>query len=149
MKTKECTKCGDPKPGSAFPKNASKPDGRDGECKRCKREREGTPVARAAKRWRDLLRKYGVSREAYNKLMVKQGGLCCICNKPERRTNQLGELLPLAVDHDHETGELRGLLCATCNKALGLFEDDGHIIQAAGLYLQGWRRSANGWLYEG
>lgn len=53
-------------------------------------------------------------------MLADQGGLCAICRQPERTArNQV-----LAVDHDHSTGEVRGLLCSHCNRAVGLLADD-------------------------
>jgi len=63
-----------------------------------------------------LMKKYGITLEDYDRMMKIQGGLCAICNK----TNPNG--FRLAVDHDHETGQVRGLLCQECNGKLGWFE---------------------------
>lgn len=59
-----------------------------------------------------------------------QMGLCSICQKPECN-------IKLAVDHDHETGKVRGLLCKRCNMAIGLLDDDPHVVTRAALYLKG------------
>lgn len=60
---------------------------------------------------------YGMSPEDYELMHAHQGGVCAICLKPPAR-------LRLAIDHDHKTGQIRGLLCAWCNRALGQFRDD-------------------------
>lgn len=63
---------------------------------------------------------YGITLEQFQELLNKQGHACAICRKPEtnkRRKN-------LSVDHDHATGKVRALLCASCNLAVGLVEDD-------------------------
>lgn len=64
-----------------------------------------------------------------------QGGVCAICKKPERHRSNGPKVKRLAVDHDHTTGEVRGLLCNNCNRALGLFGDDVTALQAAIDYL--------------
>jgi hypothetical protein len=73
---------------------------------------------------------YGLSLEDYYKLLEKQGGVCAICHKPP-----VGERL--AVDHDHVTGKVRGLLHRWCNSAIGFFEDDVQLLINAVNYLKG------------
>ena len=62
-----------------------------------------------------LLRQYGLTNADYDRMMERQGGVCAICGQPP--TNNL-----LAVDHDHKTGRVRGLLCAPCNRHLGWYD---------------------------
>lgn len=73
--------------------------------------------SRAAARWYE---KWGLTQEGYDALLESQGGVCAICERPAR-----GGLMDhsLHVDHDHETGEVRGLLCRSCNTALHLLDD--------------------------
>lgn len=78
-----------------------------------------------------LKRTYGITLEEYNALHSKQDGRCKICNQPETARNR-----SLAVDHDHKTGKVRGLLCGKCNMALGKFQDDERILASAIAYLQ-------------
>jgi hypothetical protein len=61
-------------------------------------------------RWRI----YAVSPEAYADMLADQGFVCAICQGDHK----------LNIDHDHETGKVRGLLCTSCNVALGAFKDD-------------------------
>jgi len=75
----------------------------------------------------ELRTKYGFSLVEYDRMFAAQGGLCAICSNSSDRA--------LHTDHDHETGEVRGLLCGSCNKALGLFKDDPARIQEAAYYL--------------
>lgn len=80
----------------------------------------------------ELRRKYGVSLEEYDALAEKQGHVCAICGQQE--TAQ--EARYLAVDHCHRTGEVRGLLCRSCNSALGLLDDDPERVRAVLRYLE-------------
>lgn len=63
------------------------------------------------RRERDYQRKYGISVEQYEAILRDQGGVCAICERPPKTRR-------LHVDHDHKTGEIRGLLCYRCNRAL-------------------------------
>lgn len=80
-------------------------------------------VNRVTKVWRDnnkdktvnhRLKQYGLTIETYTQMAVKQSNTCLICGVPKTKK--------LVVDHDHETGIVRGLLCASCNMQLGWYE---------------------------
>lgn len=97
-------------------------------CRACGREavrrcRERDPMANV---WRQRRHRYGVEREEYEAILARQGGVCGICGRDEK----------LVIDHDHETGEIRGLLCHRCNFALGAVEDDIRILSRAIAYLE-------------
>lgn len=66
--------------------------------------------------------KYGTSEEEYRKLLELQLGGCAICKQPCKSGNRL------AIDHNHKTNEIRGLLCHNCNVALGLMNEDENLI---------------------
>jgi hypothetical protein len=83
---------------------------------------------------RRKLRTYGLTIEQYDALWIEQLGLCAICRQPET-TQRKGFVMELAVDHCHTTGKVRGLLCSTCNLALGQFADDASRLRAAAMYL--------------
>lgn len=68
--------------------------------------------------------KYGITHEEYVRISGLQGHVCAGCKQPETRKHQSGEVKALAVDHCHTTQEIRGLLCADCNMALGLLKDN-------------------------
>jgi hypothetical protein len=72
-----------------------------------------------------LKRKYGLTLEGFEELLASQGGGCAICGKPDVDN----------VDHDHRTGQVRGILCWNCNVAIGQFEDDVDRVMAAAAYL--------------
>jgi hypothetical protein len=81
-----------------------------------------------------LKRHYGITIERYNEMLAEQNGCCAICTKAERNAIN-GRVLALAVDHDHNTGAVRALLCGDCNRAIGLFRDDPALLDAARAYL--------------
>lgn len=74
------------------------------------------------------LKKYGLSPEQFDTLVLEQNGLCWICKKKPDRI--------LEVDHCHVTKAVRKLLCGRCNKGLGLFLDDPDLLIAAAEYLR-------------
>lgn len=83
---------------------------------------------------------YGITYPAYLSMKRGQGGVCAICKEEETGVHRRGSVeipLDLAVDHCHETGEVRGLLCHKCNKGLGLFKDNPVLLKAAQDYLTG------------
>jgi hypothetical protein len=82
---------------------------------------------------RNLRKKYNLSLEDYEAMLLRQGGRCAICR--DLPTDQ-----KLAVDHCHATGKVRGLLCSVCNLSLGGFRDNIRSLQEAIKYL----RRANG-----
>jgi hypothetical protein len=83
--------------------------------------------------WRDrqLRKKYGISWAEYQALFARQGGLCAICG-----TDKPGGRGLMAVDHDHKTGQIRGLLCNLCNRGLGQFRDNAKTLRNAAEYLE-------------
>ena len=81
-------------------------------------------VAKARKRQKQ----YGLAPHEYKMLFDRQGGACAICAEPPTGKD-------LAVDHDHITGRVRGLLCGRCNRAIGLFKDSIPTMGAAIAYL--------------
>ena len=76
-----------------------------------------------------LRSKYGRTEAEYNALADAQGGVCAICGRNDRAR-------ALHVDHDHTTGRVRGLLCNTCNRCLGLLKDDAAVLRSAIAYLE-------------
>lgn len=82
------------------------------------------------KRRRDIERKatYGMEPGTYDRMLVEQGCRCAICGGP-------GGKKGLVIDHDHETGKVRGLLCSTCNTGIGHLCDDADLLLAAAAYL--------------
>jgi hypothetical protein len=87
----------------------------------------------ASDRDRRLLSKYGISSDEYDAMCEDQNNLCAICKKSA--LDQGCRLL--AVDHCHDTGIVRGLLCVKCNIGLGHFNDDIDLMKSAIKYLEG------------
>lgn len=81
---------------------------------------------RSAKR----ARRYGLSEEAFQELIATQRNACPIC------CTLFEKELP-HIDHDHDTGQVRGILCGNCNRAIGLFRDNPFIMASAIMYLRG------------
>jgi len=73
---------------------------------------------------------FGIDLKDYNYMLTEQNNRCWICGLTAKDNNKR-----LAVDHCHTTGKVRGLLCNSCNRALGMFKDDISYLQRAILYL--------------
>jgi hypothetical protein len=79
---------------------------------------------------------YGITLADYDKMLASQNGVCAICKQPETRKNKYTGVCRLHIDHDHETGKVRGLLCHSYNFALGAFDDDIRLLEEAVVYLK-------------
>lgn len=77
---------------------------------------------------RKVSKRYNLKPGEYDRKLEMQGGVCMICGQADSKR--------LAVDHNHTTGKVRGLLCSNCNRALGHFKEDLDIIRAAVDYLK-------------
>lgn len=97
-------------------------------------ERRALKAARAARSARAhelrVMRVYGLPEGAYSALYEAQGGRCAICQWATGRTKRL------AVDHNHATGEVRGLLCGPCNQTIGRLRDAAEAFDRAAAYLR-------------
>lgn len=111
---KICTGCRIKKPNSAFYFRKVRPARK---CKECedvnnKKWRAKNKPKEALYDWRSAVkRKYGLTEEMYATLLRQQDGCCAVCQRPATEFSKR-----LAVDHDHATGEIRGLLCIACNR---------------------------------
>ena len=76
-------------------------------------------------------RKYGLSKKKFDEMLKAQNGSCAICGRIPN-----GRERALAIDHDHDTGQVRGLLCGKCNLGLGYFQDDVSLLKKAHTYLK-------------
>ncbi|MFF3939503.1 endonuclease VII domain-containing protein [Streptomyces phaeofaciens] len=115
---KLCRTCGEVKPHSEWHRNTTASDGLSTRCKACRAERG---------RRDHLRRRYGLSLAERDAMVASQMGLCVICLKAPA----------VHVDHCHETGRVRGVLCFNCNSAIGKLGDDPDAVRRAAAYLEG------------
>lgn len=150
---KTCRKCGVTKAYADFSLSRRETPTRNAvyrsECKECNSERARQWFADNSERANDNRRRwalqntYGLSIAEYDALLRKQGGVCAICGKAEH-TERDGKPTRMPVDHCHQTGAIRGLLCQTCNRAIGLLKDDVIILRRAIAYLMRAREGTTG-----
>lgn len=86
-------------------------------------------------RKRRIEQHYGITVDEYQKLLVSQDGRCAICRTTEPRGRGAHNSLSFYIDHDHQTGVVRGLLCHACNTGLGAFRDSSTSMNSAIQYL--------------
>ena len=82
-----------------------------------------------------LLNRYGLTLADYNLMLASQDNTCAACKEPERRVYK-GRIRPLSVDHCHDTGKVRALLCYGCNSALGFLHDKSTYVEKLLTYIQ-------------
>lgn len=121
VKEKLCKKCKNLLPIEKFNKHQTNTDGFTGSCGKC---------IRAHAHKRHLVREFNLTSEQYEELFFVQNGCCGICGIKQDQMNRR-----LAVDHDHQTGGIRGLLCMSCNIVLGKMKDSVHLLSRAIGYL--------------
>jgi hypothetical protein len=150
---RECLDCGAYKPWADYYTKSNGTRGHQSECKPCHREivrqhgianpgvkagyarrwREENPVRYQEGQVRQAAKRHGLDPVAVVAHFRQHHGACDICGGTpsggDRRTSRL------CIDHDHLTGEFRGLLCTACNTAIGKFKDDPEILAAAIRYL--------------
>jgi hypothetical protein len=86
-----------------------------------------------------LKHQYNITLAEYNALLAHQKGVCAVCRQKETRLDPVTKkVTALAVDHDHSHGNIRGLLCSACNKAIGLLRDNPENLRRAAAYLEKW-----------
>lgn len=100
-----------------------------------KQTKKGKAAVARANRKSRLKDRFGITLKQYDILFESQNGRCAICLKEETRI-VCGKVAKLSVDHDHETGRVRALLCHKCNAGLGLFNDSLGLVLAAVDYLE-------------
>jgi hypothetical protein len=125
-----------------FHKNKTSKDGHAWQCKKCSRkagvrhENGGTVKSATYKYKIHIKRTYGITLEERNKILDSQNGCCAICKKPlSYLVSEKLKQKKLYIDHNHETGKIRGLLCSTCNTGLGMFKDNVEYLRNAITYL--------------
>jgi len=135
-----CSKCKIEQPRSQFylKKTSNKKNGlqhRISSCKKCVKDKYSTKEARERSVEYHLIKTYGMTKQEYDEMLEVQEGSCLLCNKKSYKTSS-GKVRSLSVDHCHETGKVRGLLCQNCNVGLGNFKDDITLLGRAIDYLE-------------
>jgi len=128
-----CSSCGESRPTSAFRKEPQLRRGYRSKCNVCRNaerraryDPEKNREVTQRKAWNVRAWRYGVSIAELQTLLAVQAGMCAICHKP---------MVKPCVDHDHDSGRVRGLLCHSCNNLLGLADDSPERLENAKQYL--------------
>ena len=144
---KVCKKCNETKSLDLFPTRKDAKDGHGYSCKVCDldRKKKYTWSPDQFRNYR-LKKRYGITLEEYNVILESQNHCCAICNvhiddyetqvKGKSKFTQRPNGQNLSVDHNHETGEIRGLLCYVCNLMLGNAKDSIELLEKAIDYLK-------------
>ena len=138
---KTCNICNQSKPLTEFyqtVRNGS-PYGYHGKCKSCYVKRQQENYDPIKKRDENLKRVYGIGIEEYNTLLEKQNNRCAICESTDpkgRKSGRGGGVDVFYVDHDHKTGNVRGLLCNICNRTMGYIGENSNVLEEMINYLQ-------------
>lgn len=137
MDTNTCGKCHQELPVSEFNKDRSRKSGYAWHCKKCRKEYDqGYHSDNRTERLENMrkvsyARRYKISIEQYDAMFEQQNNQCAICGDSAGYKGKR-----LAVDHNHETGEIRGLLCDRCNLVLGKVKDNPDLLAEMVAYLK-------------
>lgn len=129
---KICCKCKIEKPFSEYHKRSNRPCGHRSRCKECCKVYK-TKRRDGYRREYELMKSYSMTIDDYNKMLNLQDGRCKICGSDSQ---DMKRKKFLCVDHNHETGKVRGLLCDKCNRGIGLLNDDIETLKNAVKYLE-------------
>ena len=139
--TKTCTGCRQTKPLTEFFSRGGKLSHLyKSQCKLCmqtKRQQWANENRDHLNDWRRnnwvtknrRLRRRGATQQMYDVMYEAQRGCCALCNEPEEK------FAWLCIDHDHDTGKIRGLLCPNCNRGIGLLRDNADLLRKAATYI--------------
>ncbi len=133
IKLKKCSQCGEDKPISEFYNHKPTKSGLRPDCKKCANLATKIWVTNNREKVRLSYNYYntGITPELYTELLNLQNGGCAICGKTARENRK-----NLAVDHDHKTMKVRGLLCNRCNLGIGYLEDKADVLKSAARYIE-------------
>lgn len=142
---KTCSVCKEQKELNNFYNQLASKDGLYPRCKECDYLAQKKYINKNRERFKKARRaiylkhKYKITSETFEKLLIEQNFVCYICGKHQNKNlgpGGYGGQQSLAIDHNHITGKIRGLLCNTCNRALGLFNDNANLIERAANYIR-------------
>jgi hypothetical protein len=104
-------------------------------CPACRKDPRSSESAKATER-RRTLRRYGITEQVWDHMLARQGGKCAVC----RTDTPGGRGETWHIDHDHVTGQVRGLLCQRCNLAIGMLGDSPDLMRTALRYVESHRQ---------
>ncbi len=139
---KQCTVCKEIKELDQFYNVKSTKDGKGYRCKECdnkarqKWSANNPERSHLSQRQRNLKHRFGVDLEWYEKQFKKQNYSCAICETKTNKTVGDRQFWNFSVDHCHDSGKIRGILCNNCNRALGLFQDNPELLKKAASYVE-------------
>jgi len=136
---KKCSKCGRMLDRSEFYKDRSTNSGLGYRCKLCVSERAKNQKSYLKKYHREynLKKKYGLDETAFEDILKAQNYSCAICGEKKISYSE-SSYLNWCVDHCHNSGKIRGILCFPCNLALSHLKDSSVVAEAAARYLRAW-----------
>ena len=132
---KQCSKCEETKNLSYFARKQASKDGVRPQCKAC--DQEYRDSKRQEIRDYHYRNRYGISLEQYQEKLEEQGFVCAICGTEHSENSRMKTLV---VDHCHTTGQVRGLLCHSCNVTLGAAKEKEDILIACISYLRAYNK---------
>lgn len=142
--SKRCNACNGLHSFQSFSKDVSKKDGRSIYCNFCRRRKLKEYRKSRPEKQKEYKRKhynpeqsrdyslryrYGMTSEGFESMFDSQGRKCALCRSDKTDSKNF------VVDHCHETGRIRGILCSSCNRALGIFKDSVVMLKKAIEYL--------------
>lgn len=139
---KKCTVCKEELPFESYHKSKLTKDGFGYRCIPCDRKarhkyrEENTERFAEVNRRKQLKHRYNISLEEYEVIRVSQGCVCAICGSSSNGVSGKQRDWNWSVDHCHSTGKVRGLLCNSCNRGLGLLGDTVEQLEKALAYLK-------------
>lgn len=158
MENKQCTSCKRILPISSYHKDKSKKTGLRERCKDCRckypsgkiiknciacgdsfivKSKQGKAQKYCGKECQRLYIRYGISEYKYEDMLISSNYKCMICGNEETNIDKrTGSVYSLSVDHCHETGKVRGVLCTNCNAGIGYFKDNIKYLKKAIKYLK-------------
>ncbi|MBX4168039.1 endonuclease VII domain-containing protein [Rhodococcus sp. DMU2021] len=136
--TRTCRVCKVPKNLDEFKIRNKETGLRRNECFDCHKQLGKERYESDKKSHQDRMRRsrFGMEIGEYDRMMIEQNGVCAICGQPETSKHSGGATRKLFVDHDHQTGVVRQLLCMKCNAGIGQFQDSPQLLRNAIEYLE-------------